>query len=342
MSNDAPQNVSKNPIQTTFADTGLRAKKSLAEHLVERTISSPTYPWSTAWKPRAYPSSPLVELPVFVDDMHVFGYLRSEDTVQVRGSISCTAGDSRSAQNVVGKIRTALRDTLGTKRHIEVHILHTILLEKEAGSTIRSTLAKIEKDTNAVARTTWKKTVWRHRTVRGGRGKDRRLRYIDGQTPTALSQIERNLLAFGYVIYSIDYTQDFSGVLDRKALGQYLCNVHEFRERDKLYSAMKDGTPTILANTRTVGNTYARGYTTRPTDIRSRRRCTTRSFPNSKRERSKQSLVAGCESTWTVLVPIYAKHFSTPTYNNEDVLVARSLSMRVEAASCLVQRPKRS
>ena len=186
------------------------------------------------------------------------------------------------------------------------------------------------------------KTVWRHRTVRGGGGKDRRLRYIDGQTPTALSQIERNLLAFGYVIYSIDYTQDFSGVLDRKALGQYLCNVHEFRERDKLYSTMKDGTPTILANTRTVGNTYARGYTTRPTDIRPRRRCTTRSFPNSKRERSKQSLVAGCESTWTVLVPIYAKHSSTPTDKNEDVLVARSLAMRVEAASCLVQRPKRS
>ena len=33
MSNDAPQNVSKNPIQTTSDDRGLRAKKGLAEHL---------------------------------------------------------------------------------------------------------------------------------------------------------------------------------------------------------------------------------------------------------------------------------------------------------------------
>ena len=42
-------------------------------------------------------------------------------------------------------------------------------------------------------------------------------------------------------------------MLDRKALVQCLCKVHEFRERGKLYSVMEDDTPTILANTRTVG-----------------------------------------------------------------------------------------
>ena len=90
-----------------------------------------------------------------------------------------------------------------------------------------------------------------------------------------------------------------------------------------------------------LGNAYGRGHS-------SLDRYTIRTklyrivLFNLKWERSKQRLVAICASTWTVLVPIYAKHFSTPTYKNEDVHVSRFLSMRVEAASCLVKRPKSS
>ena len=162
MSNDTPQNVSKNPIQVTFADTGLYAKRVLPSSSLwrtcTRTISSPTYPLSTTLpETKDVPIFAPRRVAVFLDDMYILGYLGSEDTGRVRGSISCTTGEDGSAQNVVGKIHTALRDAMGPKRNNGVHILHTVLLEKEAGSVIQSTFSNIEKDSNALTHRTWRK-----------------------------------------------------------------------------------------------------------------------------------------------------------------------------------------
>ena len=86
----------------------------------------------------------------------------------------------------------------------------------------------------------------------------------------SLPALERLLLAHGYGIYCIDYTQDFSGVLDREALVELLCASEGFREQGDLASAMRTDVPTILANTSSVGDhvcTWVRtskaGYTVR-------------------------------------------------------------------------------
>jgi len=86
----------------------------------------------------------------------------------------------------------------------------------------------------------------------------------------SLPAFERYLLSQGFGLYCIDYTRDFSGTLDRKALVDHLCKMEGFREQGDLPSAMREDKPTILANTDSVGNhvctwvqTSKRGYTVR-------------------------------------------------------------------------------
>ena len=69
---------------------------------------------------------------------------------------------------------------------------------------------------------------------------------------SSLSAFERQLLANGYGIYSIDYTQDFSGVLDRERLVRYLC-FEGFHSQGDFVSAIQAKNPTILDNTDSVG-----------------------------------------------------------------------------------------
>ena len=67
-----------------------------------------------------------------------------------------------------------------------------------------------------------------------------------------LPTFEKRLLAHGYGIYSIDYTRDFSGTLDRKTLVEYLIGKHEFREQGSFVQAIGEENPTILDNTDSV------------------------------------------------------------------------------------------
>ena len=91
-----------------------------------------------------------------------------------------------------------------------------------------------------------------------------------GELQASLPAFERHLLPYGYGLYSIDYTRDFSGVLDRETLVEHLCAFEGFREQGDLADAMRDRTPTILENTDSVGNhvctwvcTSEAGYTVR-------------------------------------------------------------------------------
>ena len=69
---------------------------------------------------------------------------------------------------------------------------------------------------------------------------------------SSLPAFERQLLANGYAIYSIDYTQDFSGVLVREGLVHYLC-FEGFNSQGDFVSAIQAKNPTILDNTDNVG-----------------------------------------------------------------------------------------
>ena len=66
--------------------------------------------------------------------------------------------------------------------------------------------------------------------------------------------LEERLQVQGYGIYSIDYTRDFSGTLDREKLAEHLVRKQYFREEGTFAQAILEGTPTILDNTDSVGN----------------------------------------------------------------------------------------
>ena len=68
---------------------------------------------------------------------------------------------------------------------------------------------------------------------------------------SSLPAFERQLLANGYGIYSIDYTQEFSGVLDREGLVQYP-SFEGFHLQGNFVSAIQAKNPTILDNTDSV------------------------------------------------------------------------------------------
>ncbi|MEW8689273.1 MAG: hypothetical protein AB2556_25910 [Candidatus Thiodiazotropha sp.] len=69
----------------------------------------------------------------------------------------------------------------------------------------------------------------------------------------SLPAFERQLLAHCYGLYSINYMQDFSGVLDLETLVEHLCTFAGFHKQGDLTAAMCKGTPTVLANTDSVG-----------------------------------------------------------------------------------------
>ena len=144
------------------------------------------------------------------------------------------------AQNMVWKIRTARRDPLRPTRHIGVNLLHTLALDNEMGVKIQSTIAKIERDRMAAARSAWKK---RNKSEPYGVFVTK----IDvsnvsiNELQKALPQIQRSLHSFGCGLYSIDYTHDFSTALDRKALVEHQCKAHGFRVKRKTTT---DGTST--------------------------------------------------------------------------------------------------
>ena len=78
-----------------------------------------------------------------------------------------------------------------------------------------------------------------------------------------IKEIERKLLNVGYGIYSIDYTKDFLGTLDRETLTDHFITKHSFRieETDTKYANQ----PCILENTRSAGAnivTYAKSVST--------------------------------------------------------------------------------
>ena len=108
-------------IQATFAAMGLRAKKSLVHHLLVENaydknllsdISNVDYLQEDQGRTTL---QPLPRLLVFVNDINIFGYLRPEDVVKERGTLSCTLGECGSAKTIVAKVLPVVRETTKNK-----------------------------------------------------------------------------------------------------------------------------------------------------------------------------------------------------------------------------------
>ena len=151
-------------------------------------------------------------------------------------------------------------------------IVHTVPASgfSNTRSAIRSTIARIERDTNRQALERWKELYPSIEPAGIFVAKVNVSEIPIQELQNNLPAFQRLLLANGFGLYCIDYTQDFSGVLDRATLVDYLCNEKGFREQGDLVEAMEADTPTVLQNTDSVGNrvcTWVRinsnGYTIR-------------------------------------------------------------------------------
>lgn len=251
-------------LRKTFESMGLRVAKSVASHLLlENAYDSNLLPDISKvdyLEGNLGPTHlrPLAGLPAFVDDVYVFGYLRREDCVFQKGRLSCTTGEEGSAKAVVGKIGIAVQESLGTdpnggkRSYMQTSIVHTISEKAKTGSTICATIQNIENRTNAKARKKWEEIYGAGSIVGFFVAKVDVSEIPIDELQSSLPAFERQLSANGYGIYSIDYTQDFSGVLERKVLVQYLRS-EGFHLQGDFVSALEAENPTILENTKSVG-----------------------------------------------------------------------------------------
>ena len=206
-------------VQATFQTMGLRSDKAVAAHLLlENThesnlvsdIARVDYLAGNLGRTHL---RPLPGLKTFIDDVYVFGYLRREDCVVCGGRLSCTTGEGGAAKNTVHRISTAVYESVGKdpdgapRGHIQTSIVHTIAArERTEGSAIRETIARIEFDTHKKALAKWRELY------PGSEPAGLFVAKVDvseipmDELQDSLPAFERQLLARGYGLYSIDYT----------------------------------------------------------------------------------------------------------------------------------------
>ncbi|MEW8688946.1 MAG: hypothetical protein AB2556_24265 [Candidatus Thiodiazotropha sp.] len=149
-------------VQTTFQSMGLRSAKAVTTHLLLENayesnllsdIAQVDYLAGNLGRSHLRPRS---GLQTFVDDVYVYGYLRREDCVVHRGRLSCITGNGGAAKNIVSRISTAVRESMGAATgYIQTSIVHTVAARcasaaagtTTAASAIRKTIARIEFDT---------------------------------------------------------------------------------------------------------------------------------------------------------------------------------------------------
>ena len=259
-------------VNKTFESMGLRSEKAVAAHLLlenayeSNLVSDIAKVDYLAGNLGRTNLRPLAGLPPFVDDIYVFGYLSREECVFRNQRLSCTRGKEGRAKLVVANIANALERALG-KRRANTAIVHTVGEGNAESSTIRATIARIEKNTSYKAKKSWFE-LHPGKEVAG---------YFVAKcdvSEVSLEELHRALPVFerslvggsGYGIYSIDYTQDFSGVLDRKALVSFL----GFETAGNFCTAISGDGPKILENTDSVGEHVCTWIETAPEEYTTR------------------------------------------------------------------------
>ena len=193
----------------------------------------------------------------FVDDIYIYGYLRQEDIVyNTNGGVQCTTGANGSASYIIEQIRTLVKYAFGkdNPNNMHTHIMHTVAINKnKTKGTILETIEKIERSTNVLEK--WKEYNNVEEAVAAFVIKVDVSNVPLGTIENNISNLERKLLGIGYSIYCVDYTQDYSGTMQRDVLIEHFIHNFSFRmqgENDP--NIVQNAKYTILDNVQSVGN----------------------------------------------------------------------------------------
>ena len=242
-------------VVSTFKEIGLRSEKRLSYHLLlentyENNLLSVFYNVDYT-KGNLGPTDlePLEGLELFIDDIYVYGYLSRSTLVDKRGKVLLSTGENGHAKRVVGAIQMCIGASFGAgEAFIPVQIIQTI--RTNTFGIVGKTIEAIERKSNNECIDQW--------------------RYITNEALTAcfvakldvskvpiqklhqhLHTFQRHLLAIGYNLYCVDYTQDFSGTLSRTNLISFLMS-QGYQLQGTQGAAFNERT--ILENTSSVGN----------------------------------------------------------------------------------------
>ena len=243
--------------RATSESMSLRSKKAVAKHILQKNV------WESnlildildyfAGHQGQSNLQPLDGLPAFVDDFYVYGPLREDQIVRVRGrKASCTTGEEGSAKRVISHISLFVREVWGNEGGFKnVAITHTVDA-KSASSLIVATVEKIGKETGYRARRRWEELHPQGKAVAHFVANVDVSELPMEKLQKGLSSMRLYLETVGFGLYQKDYTQDCSGVLVRPALVRHLASVHDFFQQGEF--AFPENGGCILDNTGSVGN----------------------------------------------------------------------------------------
>ena len=204
---------------------------------------------------------PLEGVGPFVDDMYIFGYCRKEQ-MECSGRRIWYKKSMGAAATVVRSIAGVLATSIYTDKKYHVSIQNTT--RTDTIGTICNTIRKIEEATDGKTRKRWleannigeaytERLEDQNAIVGVFVAKVDLSEYSIEETKEFLPRIQEFLDGSAYGIFSIDYTQDFSGTLDRDKLVDHLLSIGCRMQGDET-EKVQDSLATILDNTKSVGN----------------------------------------------------------------------------------------
>ena len=257
-------NKENQTIEATYRAMGKRSALKIAEHILKENthednlindIANVDYTKNHQGKTHL---KKIEGFPVFVDDLYIYGYLGREDIAYTpKGKITNTEGVDGSARQVVDLLREAVRDTIAKNSNIpHINIMHTVEIGNQQNSSILKTIEEIEKTTPTRKR--WEKRNNRQAVaVFVAKVDVSNIEMEELQKYTL--ELENFLNLYGYMVYCVDYTRDFSGTMDKEELTRYLREEENFKMEGE--SQDMDNENIILNNSSSVGRnvlTYTR------------------------------------------------------------------------------------
>ena len=244
--------------RATLAEMGLRATKAIANHLLQENTHESNLVSDIAYAPYLRGNrgrthlAPIPGFPPFCDDAYFYGRLQARDVVWVGKRVSCTTGETGSASLVVGRISNLAQEVWPRAEHKYIHVSIANTVGVGAGGKICETIQAIEAGSDGKLEREWRA---QHD------GADPIAYFVAkldvSELPIAvlhagLRQFQQLLSANCMGLYQLDYTQDFSGTLDRPELVQHLEKVHHFYRQGERPPENPQGC--ILDNTGSVGD----------------------------------------------------------------------------------------
>ena len=148
--------------RATLAEMGLRAAKSIANHLLQENTHESNLVSDIANAPYLRGNRGRTHLaripgfPPFCDDQYVYGRLQAKDVVWVGNRVSCTTGKTGVGSLVVGRISNLSQEVWPRAEHkyIPVSIARTVGVG--AGGKICETIQAIEAGSGGKLEREWR------------------------------------------------------------------------------------------------------------------------------------------------------------------------------------------